>query len=413
MLHSLRNRNKFRGPSSSKEFNEQNKNIRKDIELVYHLLNDNERDIAESNQVLINENFFLQRRVEALEGEVRKLETQFESDEEKPVVYSNFYNSSNIHLDTSSPVIIDREYGVAMPRPTSITNKLSHLTDSGRTIVPHDLEVIIEEEHTKEFRSIELREKMRDAGLQEDDIFTQTNQVNSDQFERIVDKKRDTFWTRQVVASDNLELFGRMIIRVPKEGVTNLFSNTLTLSPYPEGSMTIHSIMVKGLGNQWDLLDNYPTEEDVPLPIRNAGKLLFHFPRREITEIIINFSQPYFLQNNEDKVFTYGFQGVDLEYRLFTEKASSFLTEINVASNSAYIQEVDTPQVVPAVGATKDIDYLIDHKLFLDKSLETEFNFNTDILTPVDKVYVQTTLKRDGEKVPVLREIQTSYTLQD
>lgn len=412
MLNSLRQKNLHKGPNSSQEFNKQVENTRKDIELLYNYLNKNEEDIYESTNITLNENFFLQRRVQALENEVNKLKHLIESDEEKILVYSNFYNSSNISLEIEDAVSVDKVYGIAAPNPTNITNKLSHLTDSGRTVIPHDLEVIIEEENSKDFRSVELSKKMNDVGLQEDDIFSQTNQVPREDFHKIVDKKRDSYWTRTIVANENLEIFGRVFIKVPREGVTNLFSNTLNIAPYPEGSMTIHSIMVKGLGNQWDLLDNYPTEGDSPLPIKNAGKLSFHFPRKEITEIIINFSQPYFLENNQERIFTYGFQGIDLEYRLYTKKENSFVTEIDISHTGEFFNEIERPTVVEAPGTNKNIEDLVDHKLYYDKSLNTEFSFNTSILTPINKVYIKTTLKRDGERVPVLQEIRNSYTIK-
>lgn len=413
MLHSLRNRNKHKGPSSSKEFNEQNERIRKDIELTYDLLNQNEKQIAESSHIILNENFFLQRRIEALENEVRKLYFLSETNSQQPLLYSNFFNSDNIELNVENPAKINREYGVITPTPTSITNKLSQKTDSGRTIIPHDLELIIEEEHAEEFRSVALQERMHDLGLQSDTIFNKNVQVPSKNFDRIIDKKRDTYWSRQVVANDHLELFGRMVIRVPKEGVTNLFSNTLRINPYPEGSMSIHSIMVKGIGNQWELLENFPEIDGVPQTIKNASKLFFQFPKKEITEIVINFSQPYYLENNENKVFTYGFQGVDLEYQLFTEKENSFITKIDKSGTGENISRVATPEVIFAEGSDKYIDYLVEHKLYYDDTLETEFSFNSDILMPIDKAYIQTILKKDGDKVPVLKEIQIAYELEE
>lgn len=411
-LHSLRKGNNLRGPKSSKEFNEQVENTRKDIKLLYSLLNNNEREIYETTDIILNENFQLQKRISELESEVRKLENLIISEEEVIYNYTNFYNSTNLIQDTEEPAYLNREYGVIMPAPTSTTNKLSHLTDSERTVIPRDLEIVIEEENAKEFRSVELEQKMKDAGLQGGELFSDKNEVPKEGFSKIVDKKRDTYWTRQVASNEHLELFGRIVIRVPKEGVTNLFSNTLKVSPYPEGSMTIHSIMVKGLGNQWDLLDNYPTLKDEPLPIKNARKLMFNFPRKEITEIVINFSQPYYLENNEDKIFTYGFQGIDLEYNLFTEKETSFITELDISNEGLEFDEVFEPKVVFDDGSSREMEYLVEHELYYDENLTTEFTFNNNILTPVSKVYVKTILKRDGEHFPVLKEIQNSYTVK-
>lgn len=413
MLNSIRNRNKFRGPSSSEEFNSQVRDIREDIQSVYEILNENEKEIHEASDVIVNENFFLQRKVEKLENEMRELSQAVESGLNTPTLYANFYNSPEVILDNESPVFIDREYGVAMPTPTNTTNKLSHKTDTGHTVIPRDLEIIIEEEHAKNYRTKALKEKMNDIGMQSNDIFSSVNLVQDENFDRIVDKERDTYWTRKVVANDNLELFGRVVIRVPKEGVTNLFSNTLKINPYPEGSMTIHSINIKGLGNQWSLLENFPTEDGEAKAIKNAGKLMFNFPRREVTEIVINFSQPYYLENNDQKIFTYGFQGIDLEYRLFTEKNNSFITKIDLTHTRENITRINHPIVSASNLSSQYIEPLIEHKLYYDETLQTEFAFGADILAPIDKAFIKTTLKRDAENIPVIKDIRVPYTKRE
>ena len=409
MLHSLKNRNKHRGPSSSREFNEQNTRIRKDIQTLYDVLNKNELKIHESSNIFLNENFFLQRRVEELESEIKKIQRTTENEKKTPILYTNFYTSPHIQIVEENPIYVNREFGVATPSPTNVTSKLSYQTDTGHTIIPRDLEIIIEEEHSQEFRSLELQDRMHSLGLDSNSVFNQSNRITDEDFHKIVDRKRDTFWTRQVVANNHLELFGRVVIRIPTEGVTNLFSNTLRLSTYPEGSMTIHSIMVKGLGNQWDLLDNFPVENDEPVPIKNTSKLVFYFPKREVTEIIINFSQPYYLENNNEKIFTYGFQNIDLEYHLFTEKENSFISTIDISNKSQNIIKVNEPTVTVADGADKNVDDLIEHKLYYDETMTTEFSFNSDILTPLERVYVKTTLKKDGDRIPVIKELFIPY----
>ena len=153
MLHSIYDKNKHRGPSSSEEFNLQVKETRQDVETLYSLLNVNEKKIYENTDIVLNENFQLQKRINELEAEVQKIHQLVELESEERISYSNFYNSSNINLNTNEPVLIDSEYGVAMPRPSSITNKLSHLTSTGRTVIPQDLEIVIEVENSKEFRS--------------------------------------------------------------------------------------------------------------------------------------------------------------------------------------------------------------------------------------------------------------------
>ena len=41
--------------------------------------------------------------------------------------------------------------------------------------------------------------------------------------------------------------------------------------------------------------------------------------------------------------------------------------------------------------------------------METEFDFETAILSPISKIYVKTVLKKEGDAVPVLKEVRIPY----
>src|SRR5574344_777167 len=73
MLKSLNQKNLYRGPSSSKEFNERNKFIRDDINSMYQLLNENEKNIEKNMDIVLRENFFLSYEIKNLYQEIKKL----------------------------------------------------------------------------------------------------------------------------------------------------------------------------------------------------------------------------------------------------------------------------------------------------------------------------------------------------
>ena len=73
-LESIRQKNIYRGPSSSAEFNKRNAAILKDIHTLYEKLNENEESIEESMDIVLRENFFLQNHVSLLRQEIEKLQ---------------------------------------------------------------------------------------------------------------------------------------------------------------------------------------------------------------------------------------------------------------------------------------------------------------------------------------------------
>ena len=151
-LESLNNPNLYKGPNSSKAFNERNQSMIRDINRLYALLNKNEKDIVKNMDIVLRENFFLQNSVSQLNSEVARLEKilteQSESfgDEVYSILLENFYNSENIangESDVASQ--IDRTHGVVTPLPTNISSKLSYETETGQVILPKGLEVFLKE----------------------------------------------------------------------------------------------------------------------------------------------------------------------------------------------------------------------------------------------------------------------------
>lgn len=411
-LESLNNPNLYKGPNSSKAFNERNQSMIRDINRLYALLNKNEKDIVKNMDIVLRENFFLQNSVSQLNSEVARLEKilteQSESfgDEVYSILLENFYNSENIANGESHVASqIDRTHGVVTPLPTNISSKLSYETETGKVILPKGLEVFLKE--------------AKDTDRDEYGQLTYYD-IQNDEAEYIVDRKSDTFWTRNVSFPTKdavTEVFGEMHLRLPLEGINNLYSNTLTIHPHPEGSMRIQDIQYKGIGNQWSRLENYPTEmvdgQEVPVTINNSRKLFFQFSRTEITELRILYSQPYWFEDQAMSTFTYGFQGVDLEYRIYTEKSCEFITTLDVSSKNLLLTQIDEPEVIPAPGTHQNLLNLVEHKLYYDQDMHDEFSFNETILPDIETVYIKTILKKEGDIVPVIKEIRVPYLFKE
>lgn len=405
MLNSLNQRNLYRGPASSKEFNQRNKLLRDDIAQTYHLLNENEENIEKNMNIVLRENFFMSYEIKNLQAEMAKLKKLLVDEQDyidphltRQIHTQNFYTTENLSDNSEDrKTTILREFGVVMPKSTDTLSRFGYTTDSGEVFVPNSLEIHLKEgddTRVDEYGEVILEDVL--AG----DITP------------IVDRNKNTFWTRTLsypTASAVHEVFGELHMVIPTEGFQNIYSNTLKISPYPEGSMRLHDIMYKGYNNQWHRLETYPTIENEPQVIDNIHKIIFQFPETEMIELKIKFSQPYWFENENLSEFTYGFQDINLEYNNYTEKSCEFTTKVSLEGDNTRFKRISEPLATPAIGTTQDLNEMVDFELYYDQDMVQPFSFGTDILADIDTVYVKTILKKEAGNIPVLEEVHIPY----
>lgn len=407
-LESLNDRELHRGASSSQSFNRRNERIRQDINTLYGQVSENDQQLKENMDIVLRENFFMQNYINELKGEVGRLRRLMEEEMDTPrgenysVLLENFYQNAHVRNGEGNRAShIDRLHGIVTPLPTNIVSRVSYETDSGRVIIPKGLQI-----YTKEAKNT-------DRDDQGNLVYYDTHMPHND---HLVDHKADTFWLRDVAfpTEDGVtEVYGEIHMKLPVEGLNSLFANTVVLHPYPEGALTIHDIQYKGHGNQWSRLEHFPTEIrdglDQPAPILNSRKQVFQFNRVEMTEIRIFFSQPYAFEHDNLSRFTYGFQSIDVQHRMYTERQCEIVTTLDITDKHAYLGRVHAPEITPAPGTPQNLLDLVEHKLYYDESLTDEFDFGADILTPLSTVYIKTTLMKQGDSVPALKEIRVPY----
>lgn len=407
-LQSLKNKNLYRGPSSSKEFNERFNDMHTDLVRVYDYVNKNEEMIESTTDVLLREYQFSQNEVEELKrqlAEVRARQSYILAGESKGKMVRLFQNPNEVmDADEKKQVFLDLDYSVVTPNISDISSKVSFITDSGNVILSSKM-------------NLHVRESNNTQPFDEESNDYVYYEVENNGFENMVDKQKSTYWTRSVRhenGSGVRKIFGEVHIQLAVDSLTNLYANALTIRPFPEKSMTITDIHVKGVGNQWDRLSTFPVEEDgeTPIPMQKVGRTLFSFPRREVAEIKIRFEQPYWFEADNMREFTYGFQDIDLEYRGYTENECEFVTKYQLKSGQRF-HEIERPVVFLADGTTEDVEHLIEQELYYDAGLTSQFDFGSEILAPLQTVYVKTKIKREGELVPVLKRMELNYRFKD
>lgn len=409
---SSRNKNLYKGPSGSKEFNSIRNDLHHDLHSLFTIANEHDTQIRNNMDLLIRENYFLQNRLSVLETELEqaKINLRFKDqgvNRQKDI--QSFYLKDNVlSMETKERMTdINTMYGVTTIHSAKNSSKVSQVSSAGIVIVPSSLETALYE--SSNIRPIDPTTGERDYYLVEGGLSAEA-----------FDQNTNTFWTNYVTYPEDkgvTEIYAILHIKLPIQHLSDVFSNKITINPYPEYSMDVLDIQYKGYGDQWMRLPNYPVEEingeESPIPFRESSKLIFTFPKREITEIQIHLRQPYWFKNGDERTFVYGFNNINIEHSIYNNEEAEFVTVFDLDGTTKSFQMIREPIVIPSVGSEQNIEGLVSHKLYYDRSLSNESAFGNTILGNVKKVYVKTTLRRVGDTIPVLKEIHLDYDYKD
>ncbi|MCO0597254.1 hypothetical protein NGI46_07200 [Peribacillus butanolivorans] len=179
------------------------------------------------------------------------------------------------------------------------------------------------------------------------------------------------------------EVYGIIHVTIPQDISNNIYTNTLLLHPSPEYSMSVLDIQYKNQNGEWRRIETYPTKlvnnAEVPVEITEAGKLVFSFPKREITELQLKVKQPFWFRHDNKRVFMYGFQDIIVEYREYSQDTAEFVTKFSLEGTDRRFTNVGSPNITTPVGCPTFNDYTAKHELYFDEGLTEKFDFSTDI----------------------------------
>jgi hypothetical protein len=406
------NPNLYKGPSSSAEFNKLRNDIHYDLTQLFSVANQHDEDIKTNMDVLVRENFFMQNRILELETLVSKISQDllYKADGlQKQRLIKSFYSVDGLSDGAADKeAYVNTTYGFLSVPASDVVSKISYTADDGTVIMPASLKATV-------FESTNTQPVDDSTGMRT--YYT----IDDDNVYRAFDTDKNSFWVHTSSFSEDSgvsEVLGNLHIELPLDTVNNTYSNTLVINPFPEYSLRIRDIQVKGFGEQWYRLPNYPTEKDsngndVPVQIDDAGKLIFSFPKSEITEIQILFSQPYWFSSEGQREFVYGFQEIELDYRVVNDTEVEIISEFSLAGTTKRFSTIQRPTAVPLVGTPQEIDDLVDFKLYYNKDLTNEFNFGNEILAPIQKVYVKTIVQGQGDVIPMIRQINLDFNFKE
>lgn len=407
----LQNPNLNKGPSSSVEFNKLRKDMQTDLTTLFNIVNEQDDAIAGNMDHILRENFFLQNRLYKLEARVKELENDYQSNKfsEQSILSRSFYHASNISSqNTSSPISVDTLHGVVSPVVVKSMDKIAYRNDQGNYILPSNFEVnAIESTDTEPIDEVTKDRKYYS--------------IDTTNISKAFDGDKNSFWVRQAEFNEEkcvTEVYAIVYLKIPQDISNNVYTNTLLIHPSPEYSMSILDIQYKNANGEWKRIDTYPTKMQsdgvvVPEEITEAGKLIFSFPKHEITEIQIKVKQPYWFAHDNKRIFMYGFQDVTVEYREYSNDAAEFVTKFVLPDPDRRFSSIKNPLVTTPIGCAPVNDYMVKHELYFDEGLTEQFEFSTDIFQPIHTVYIKTILKVVGEQVPLIREIELPYQVTE
>lgn len=371
---------------SSADFNKLIRSISSDIVTVFNMANQSEEAAKKNLSIITQENLFLQRRIKELEEKLTSIEKTISARANNREGYSalckTFYTADDIEY-ISDHIYHDATYGI-ITLPHSNINKIPF------------------SKYPRDFlkKNIDIITKINGTAY---------NVANDPDLINIIDGDDSTFWVKVIeTGSDTDYIDFSVTINMPLRIMSSLTVNSIGIKPHPVYSMTLTDITYTGTNGTEYRIPTYPVDKNEdPLPIQAIDNVKFMFPVIEATSLTFNLRQPYYIQNNDKRLFVIGFRGIDIESISITREEASFITAFRIPADNKYFARV----LEPVTMTLNDEDYsdAITHELYYDRTGVAPFPFNSDISADINTIYIKTTLRHTGEIIPAIRGIEIRY----
>lgn len=323
---SVRRPAKFRGQLLSADFNDSQEEIINDIQQLGSVVNSLNARLTNTTLILINENAYLRRRVDAL----RNQQTYNEQASSKigSVVgrLVDFSNTEGITfpngLDDTQSAMLSAEYGEITLPPNSIENKfyVTSLT-SNKLIIP-ELNVSV----------VGSFDKGEGDGLVN---YERGGLVTPGTPEHAFNGVNDLYWVRRVefpIDSRVDQVECELTVTIPEGSSTN--ANLIELLPFPNGSVDILELATASdLGNNFIRVSGFSSED-------NVTAKRFHFPATVVDQIKIRLRQRNWVEENGKKVFYYGLQECELK---LVDYDKTYVPGASFGTNNSFIVSIPAP----------------------------------------------------------------------
>jgi hypothetical protein len=382
---------------SSEDFNKIIKSFTSDITEVFNEVNENDKNIRRNQDVVMQENLFLQRKINEMEDKIKAVEAAFEKMEGRSgtyKIYKNFHTIDDIVFGENYSY--DNDYGV-ITMDYENSNEIS-LSQYPKDFLINNINISVDYE-TKD-----------GLGNKVGPTYT-TNLGDDPSLINIIDRDTAKSWVKNIEADDNVSSIDFVVtVEMPVKIIPNLFVNSIGLKAHPVYSMDLNKVEFTDADSKTvSILPSYPMDGENPQTISQLENLKLTFPTISSTKFKFSLTQPYSFKYGDKKVFTIGFKSIELESIDVSSELGYFITKLDIPSEGQYFSRIMEPTTI---FANEDINYgdLVRHELMYSPAPDSPtFSFGSDILSDRETVYVKTVLKRSGETIPSIKGIEFSY----
>lgn len=348
---------KFRGPTSSHEYNTNEDD--KFLEMI-ELYKENMKtrgDIVEAHQVILAEKASMHNYIEMLESRMGTLEAQLASLGTTSFMNGRFFKTAFVQDMTTKYPQEFQDQQVALPRcqidlqhrfaGTPQVNQIpkTHLVDiNGVISVPSELNLKLGRSSTK-------------GVVVENDI---RNAFNGDNL---------SFWRRTVTYDSPLDVPKNgedvvLEIELPTRLVNNLNINTVVLDPHPERGIEIKNIEAH-YNSGWQTINGFKQSEITSIPEEgHSPRRKWFFPNIPVQKLRVTLVQHHPVLLGGKTVFTLGAQEIGIYLTMFEPSGGMVLTpfEMDGLYNIESVEHVFLNR--NALSYPENLDHMLDGNIF-------------------------------------------------
>lgn len=348
---------RFRGPTSSHEYNTNEDEKYLELIELYKQSNSTLLTLKEAHQVVLSENAALHDYISMLEERMAGLEKQLEAVNEISMANGQYFKTSFVQdMTTNYPKDFQNDQ-VTIPRcDIDLQNRFvtipqinqipkTHLKDSeGNVTVPSQLKVQVGRTSTK-------------------------GKVSENNVLNAFDGNELSFWRRSVsydIPSDIPENGEDVIIEIelPTQLVSNLNINTICIAPHPERGIQIKNVEAQ-YNNGWESIAGFKQQDISSINSEEySPRRKWFFPNVPVQKIRITLVQKNSINLGGKTVFTLGAQEIGVYLSMFEPSGGMILTPFDMEGiyNIESIEHVFINR--SAFSYPQNLDHMLERNIF-------------------------------------------------
>lgn len=301
---------KYRGKTSSKEYNQMTEDLYLDLTNLFRKTNENSIRAEDTIKHLLLENSHLRNKVNSLDNKLTNIEELLLKNQEDSNRYTQVALIDNMEPDPDATegygALLDINHMIATLPTSGPGISKTHIWDSFKeeAVIPDELKISFDKDINY----------FPDA--------SETNPHNA------FDGDDTTTWSREIRydSSDPVDYIEtEMTVELPENIINNRNFNTIIVHPFPTNGIDIVKIEYsKSAG--WDIIPGWPTDNNgQPIVISKSGPLKFCFEDISAKKVRIKLRQSSPQISNNKKVFTLGLKQFDILYSNYTVERASLM----------------------------------------------------------------------------------------